>query len=41
MLLLSTVVFRMVIGIVAYETYYKKQINGFIGINEDESLLEK
>lgn len=41
MVLLSMIIFRIIIGIVAYETYYKKQINSHIGLNEEETLLEK
>ena len=41
MLIISLIILRIVLGIVAYETYYKKQINSHIGINEEESLIEK
>lgn len=39
MVLLSLIILRIVIGIVAYETYYKKQVNSHIGVNDEESLL--
>jgi hypothetical protein len=34
MLLISLIVLRIVLGIVAYETYYKKQLNSHIGLSE-------